>query len=304
MNVNKNYLLVINPISGGKDKSNITARIRAFASVGSIHLTVYETTGEDDESRIRSVFKTEQFERAIIAGGDGTIKMATEAFEDLDIIFGILPSGSANGLAKDLELPEDLEESLQIAFYGNPTPIDIISINGMRCLHLSDIGLNARLIKNYEEGTIRGKLGYTLQTIKTLSQEVEPIHAIIEWDDHRLETDASVIIIANSKKYGTGVVINPDGKIDDGKFEIVVFKDLDWIMVGKILLGNMPIEHPNIEIISTDKARITASTLVNFQIDGEYRGEINQLDIKVLPRQLKIAVRDTVRSTSEKRLRN
>jgi diacylglycerol kinase family enzyme len=160
----------------------------------------------------------------------------------------------------------------------------------MKCLHLSDIGLNASLIKNYEEGSIRGKLGYALQTIKTFSQNVEPLHAVIEYHQHRLETDANVIIIANSQKYGTGVVINPNGKIDDGKFEIVVLKNLDWLMVGKILLGNMPIEGTDIEILSTDKARITTSIPVNFQIDGEYCEQVTELDIQILPKHIRIAI--------------
>src|SRR5690606_26148786 len=106
--------------------------------------------------------------------------------------------------------------------------------------------------KNYEEGNIRGKLGYALHTIKTLSQNNEPLQALIECNGIQLSTEANVIIIANSQKYGTGVVINPNGRIGDGKFEIVVFKNLDLLMVGKILLGNMPLESNDIEIISAD----------------------------------------------------
>lgn len=290
MSSNKNYLLVVNPISGGIDKSDLIDLVHDFAATGSINLTVYKTTGEDDISNIKELWNQHQFERAIIAGGDGTIKMVAEAFEDTDIIYGILPSGSANGLAKDLDLPNVFEENLQIAFYGEPVAIDIISINGMKCLHLSDIGLNARLIKNYEEGSIRGKLGYALHTIKTLSQNVEPFHAVIDCAERRIETEANVIIMANSQKYGTGVVINPNGKIDDGKFEIVIFKNLDWLMVGKILLGNMPIEGTDIEIISTDKARIVTSGPVNFQIDGEYCDQISELDLHIIPNHIKVAI--------------
>ena len=290
MSSNKNYLLVVNPISGGINKSDLIDLVHDFAATGSINLTVYKTTGEDDISNIKELWNQHQFERAIIAGGDGTIKMVAEAFEDTDIIYGILPSGSANGLAKDLDLPNVFEENLQIAFYGEPVAIDIISINGMKCLHLSDIGLNARLIKNYEEGSIRGKLGYALHTIKTLSQNVEPFHAVIDCAERRIETEANVIIMANSQKYGTGVVINPNGKIDDGKFEIVIFKNLDWLMVGKILLGNMPIEGTDIEIISTDKARIVTSGPVNFQIDGEYCDQISELDLHIIPNHIKVAI--------------
>lgn len=290
MKLNINYILVVNPISGGIDKFKIIRMIEEFALAGSINLVVYKTTGKSDESKILELYKVHQFERAIVAGGDGTIKMVTEALEEQDIIYGIIPSGSANGLARDLDLPELVEENLQIAFYGNTIALDIILINGMKCLHLSDIGLNARLIKNYEEGNIRGKLGYTLHTIQTLSQQSEPFRAVIEWDENRLETDARVIIMANSQKYGTGVVINPDGKVDDGEFEIVVFKNLDWLMVGKILLGNMPLEGTDIEIISTDKARIMTSTPVNFQIDGEYCKQISELNLGILPNHIKVAI--------------
>jgi len=290
MSLNKNYILVVNPISGGIDKANLIESVQQFASLGSINLTVYNTTGEDDILNIKALWDKHQFERAIIAGGDGTIKMVAEAFEDTDIIYGILPSGSANGLAKDLDLPDVLEENLEIAFHGEPLAIDIISINGMKCLHLSDVGLNARLIKNYEEGSIRGKLGYALHTIKTLSQNVEPFHAVIESAERRIETEANVIIMANSQKYGTGVVINPNGRIDDGKFEIVIFKNLDWLMVGKILLGNMPIEGTDIEIISTDKAKIITSGPVNFQIDGEYCDQVSELNVHIIPNHIKVAI--------------
>ena len=290
MNSTKNYLLVVNPISGGVDKSTFVETIKTFALQELINLFIYETTGKDDEFSIKNLSKTQPFQRVLVMGGDGTIKLVAEALEGADVIFGIIPSGSANGLARDLNLPEDFKESMVIAFFGKSLAIDIILINGMKCLHLGDIGLNARLIKNYEEGGIRGKIGYTFQTLKTLSQESEVIQATIETKDKKIETNARVIIIANSKKYGTGVVINPDSKIDDNKFEIVIFKELEWQIVGKTLLGNMPIDDPTIEIISTNKANITTLKPTHFQIDGEYCQEITSLDISILPNHLKIAV--------------
>jgi len=290
MKSEKDYLLIVNPISGSTDKSKIIETIRTFASKASINLITYTTSGEEDKLKIRSLFDSHLFERVIIAGGDGTTKMVVEALEDKNTIFGILPSGSANGLAKDLDLSNNIEENLEISFHSDPIEIDIISINGMKSLHLSDIGLNAKLIKNYEDSSIRGKLGYAIQTIKTLSQNEGLFNASIECNGRKIETETRVIIIANSQKYGTGVVINPEGIINDGKFEIVVFKNLDWLMVGKILIGNIPIENSNIEIISTDKAIITTTIPVNFQMDGEYCGKISNLKINILPKRIKIAV--------------
>ena len=102
-----------------------------------------------------------------------------------------------------------------------------------------------------------------------------------------------MVAIANSQKYGTGVTINPNGKMNDGKFEIVIFKNLDLLVFAKIITGNMPINDDDIEIISTEVAIITSDLPVSFQIDGEYIGVETLLDIKILPSQMKIAVPDS-----------
>jgi diacylglycerol kinase family enzyme len=98
-----------------------------------------------------------------------------------------------------------------------------------------------------------------------------------------------MIVIANSQKYGTGVTINPNGKMDDGKFEIVILKNLDLLVFGKIVTGNMPLDTGDIEIISTDKAKITTDIPVHFQVDGEYYSEITELDIKIIHKHMKLA---------------
>lgn len=81
--------------------------------------------------------------------------------------------------------------------------------------------------------------------------------------------------------------------MDDGKFEIVILKNLDLIVIGKILSGNIPIDsREDVEILSTDEAQITTGVPVFFQIDGEFCGEESHLDIKILPGQMKVAVPD------------
>lgn len=290
MKLQKHYLLVANPISGGTDKTRIIDFAKEAASQNKVRLHLYETSGKNDADNIRSLYKKHKIDRVIVAGGDGTILLVAEALEKERATLAVVPSGSANGLAKDLDIPAGLEESISNAFEGKVIEMDMICINGKRSLHLSDIGLNAELIKNYEEGAIRGKFGYLLQTIKTLSDSEDAFHCSIEAEGEIVETEARVIIIANSQKYGTGVVINPDGKIDDGKFEVVVFKNLDLLTVGKILTGNMPLENPDIQIISTSKAKIRTQSPVNFQVDGEYCGTVEKLDITILPRHLKITV--------------
>jgi diacylglycerol kinase (ATP) len=179
---------------------------------------------------------------------------------------------------------------LDVAFGKHYVELDMICINNKRSLHLSDIGLNAELIKNYENSSIRGKIGYAIQAMTTLSDVEAPFHSHITADGKSVEADSKMIVIANSQRYGTGVTINPMGKMDDGKFEIVILHNLDLLVFGKIVAGNMPLETGDVEIISTDKATITTDVPVHFQVDGEYYGEVTTLDIRTLPKCLKLAV--------------
>lgn len=288
----KNILMVINPIAGGTDKSELKAKASEFAESRNIHLDFYETTGENDPDNIRELYRKETPGRVIVAGGDGTIKMVAEALQESDVKIGILPAGSANGLATDLDLPKNMEFALDIAFSHGCIALDMVSINGKKSLHLSDLGLNAELVRNYENGNSRGMIGYALQAVTTLSEQQPPFKATVIANGKTVETVARMVVVANSQKYGTGVTINPDGDMTDGRFEIVILRNLDIVVFGKIITGNMPVETDDVEIISTDKATIKTDVPVAFQIDGEYVGMESQLDIHILPAQMKIAVPD------------
>jgi len=286
----KNIMMIVNPISGGIDKSEILTVTEKYALDRNFKFISFETSGTDDAFKIKALYDEYKPERIIVAGGDGTIKLAAEALANQDIIFGILSAGSANGLATDLGLPKNLDESLAVAFQDNFKAIDTILINGNKSLHLSDLGLNAQLIKNYQDSAIRGKLGYAMQAINTLIEDDQPFHANIKVNGSEIQCDARMIVIANSQKYGTGVVINPDGLMDDGFFELIILKNLDLLTLGKIITGNMPMDSNDVLIISTDKAKIETNIPVNFQIDGEYCGLETKLDIAISSRKIKIAI--------------
>lgn len=286
----KNILFVVNPISGDLDKKELTELVQMYAATAGYGIVVFETTGGNDVQEINTLCISVEFERILVAGGDGTIKMVAEAIEDLDIVLGILPAGSANGLATDLNLPNSLEENLSIAFHNDFMKMDMISINGKRSLHLSDLGLNADLIKNYQENNLRGFWGYAAQAYTTLKESEEAFEATIAANDLEVTLKARMIVIANSQKYGTGVVINPFGVMNDGKFELVILKNLDLLVLGRILNGNIPIDSEDVVIISTDKATITTQYPVSFQIDGEYCGKQTNLEISILKEHMKVAI--------------
>ena len=281
---------MVNPISGDLDKSDLIAAVSEFSDTNHFYLEVYETKGKNDIKEIQKLYHQYQPVRIIVAGGDGTIKLVAEAMEAYDVIIGIMPAGSANGLSVDLNLPNTIEENLKIAFLNDYIEMDMICINGKKSIHLSDIGINADLVKNYEESDLRGFWGYALQAYTTLVDSNEPFVATITANKETIVHPARMIVIANSQKYGTGVTINPYGVMNDGKFELIILKSLDLLLIGKIITGNMPIDSDDIVIISTDKATIKTDYPVNFQIDGEYCGAQTSLEIHILHKQMKIAI--------------
>ena len=286
----KKIIIVVNPVSGAVEKKEIVDSTLLFAKNENLESILYETLGTKDVENIKNLYNIHKPERIIIIGGDGTIRMVAEAIAKEDVILGIIPAGSANGFALDLDLQLTLEKNLEVAFLHQFMEVDIVTISGKISIHLSDLGLNAELIKNYEQGEIHGKWGYALNTITTLFDSGEPFTAKVKANNETFGYVARMIVIANAKKYGTGVVINPNGVMNDGKFELVILKNFDLIIFGQIISGNMPSDPDDVEIISTDKATIELDAPVSFQIDGEYCGTETKLDIKILHKQLKVAV--------------
>lgn len=282
-------LLVVNPISGDKDKTELIDLVKNNIDQD-CSLIEYRTSGENDVEEIREIIQRERLDRILIAGGDGTVKVVAEAMDDLQICIGILPAGSANGLANDLNLPLEPEEFVKTALGDQTKLIDIICINNQFGLHISDFGLNAHLIKEYEGSRIRGIFGYAINSIPTLIQNEGPYDFTIQTEKETYSRTAIMLAIANSKKFGTGAIVNPDGEIDDGIFEILVFKKFDLLEILKTLNKETEISTDFIEVISAKKVKITTKKPVPFQIDGEYCDELTKVEAYILPRRLKIAV--------------
>lgn len=287
----ENYiLLVVNPISGDSDKESIIKMVEAETISRNFDFQLYRTTGDNDADEIKSIVNARKPYRVLIAGGDGTISFVADCLTDTGICIGIIPAGSANGMAVNLELPESLPEQIDLALGDNCLKIDVLFINDEICLHIADLGLNAELIKNYEDSGIRGKFGYFLQSIPTLINSNSPFDFTIETGTENLKETGILLAIANANKFGTGATINPDGKINDGQFEILIFKNLDFYEIFKTIQEKPKMSSDFVRIITTEKATISCANKVPFQIDGEFIGEIRKVDVRIQREKLMIAV--------------
>ena len=101
---------------------------------------------------------------------------------------------------------------------------------------------------------------------------------------------AYMVVLANAKTYGTGAVINPEGNISDGKFEVIVVRKMNLLQVFRMLISHNAFSPDCIETIHTEKAVITSSKENHFQVDGEYCGKKQYSTAEIIPSSLNVLV--------------
>jgi len=286
-------LFVINPISGGVNKDEFIERIKASCNHQNLNYKIVETTGRNDEQLIRENIAEFAPEVGVACGGDGTINLLGRVLLHNGVKMGIIPLGSANGLATELSITRNINRSIQIIVEGKTISMDVLLVNEQHySFHLSDSGFNAKLIKQFEETRIRGKFGYMLNFVKTLAKS-RPLKYRVELPDKKFKQKAEMIVFANARMYGTGAMVNPQGKIDDGKFEVCIIKPYPWYAIFSIawqsFTGSIS-QSPYVIIHRTDYVKINTKKAETLQVDGEIIGEFKEVTVRTYDEKIEVVV--------------
>ena len=277
------YLFIINPGSGRNSADSWKSLINDFFKGEETEFELYLLPAHFTAAQIKDhIFKVHP-QNVIAVGGDGTVSMLANILAKSDIPLGILPGGSANGMAKELGIPADSGAALNVIVKGFLKKLDLILLNNKEyCLHLSDIGLNAQLIKYFDEGKLRGKIGYAKVILKTLWHR-QKMHVSIRVGDTEISRVAFMVALANARMYGTGAVINPKGKPDDGQFELIIVRKLSFFTLIKMMFRPRIFDPKKIEIIPCTSADISTKRAMHFQTDGEYKGKLKKITAVIVP---------------------
>lgn len=283
-------LFILNPLAGGKPKSAWEKGIRDFFKTSPHQFEIYDTTGQNDQESIRYWVNSWQPDKVVVVGGDGTLKKAAEVLIGSGIPICVFPAGSSNGMARELEMPASPADCLHILFEGVVKTIDILRINETEvCIHLSDIGINAQLVKYFEENDVRGKIGYAKEIFRVLWRK-RLMNLNIKKGRENLIRTAFMVVIANASMYGTGAKINPVGSLNDGLFEVIILRKLSLIELLKMLFLNRPFNPRKTEVLQADSLTIEVRKKAYFQIDGEYLGRTKKITAHVEPGVLKVII--------------
>jgi diacylglycerol kinase (ATP) len=284
------FLFVLNPASGSAEKTDWEAVIREYFAPLPHEAEFITLSGQDDAPTLLDRINRSHPDRLVAVGGDGTIKLVAEQALAAKLPLAILPAGSANGMAKELNLPAGSTEALAVAVDGTEKAVDVLYLNGSDlCLHLSDIGLNAQLVRHAQNNNWRGMLGYARAAFWSLLRR-RLMRLRIQTDTGEVEHTAFMVVLANARVYGTGATINPNGDVSDGRFEVVVLRRLVGRELLKMFWRFRPFDPAALEIFSTTAVHLEIRRPVDFQVDGEYRGKTRRVDAEIRPGALRVLV--------------
>ncbi len=292
MQIKKNILFVINPISGGKGKSRIPGLIDKYLDKEKFNSYFSFTEYVGHAAELAEEAANKNFDIIVAAGGDGTINEVAAKVMLHNKILGILPLGSGNGLARFLNLSKNLRNALFVINAINIMEIDTASLNNKAFFNMAGIGFDARLSAVFSGNKKRGFSGYLKEGVREILN-YKAQQYILNIDGVEYKRQAFAISIANSSQYGNNVFIAPDASVRDGLLDICIIKPFPLYKLPKlsyVMLTGRAGRSDMIEIIKGRNIKISRLQDDAVHLDGEPLHMGKSIDVNINPLSLQVIV--------------
>ena len=280
-------IVILNPTAGSPEHvRSWQERVESLA--GDCPVRVTSHPGEAEELAQRAI--DEGFTRIVAAGGDGTVNQVANGLADRKAALGVLPMGSVNVFAMELGLPlYNLRRCWDIIEDTNIRQIDLPIANGRYFVQLAGVGLDAQVVKETSLAFKRsfGPLSYLISAAQIAARQ--PPKLFIESEETSVE-EGSFVLVGNGRLYGGPFPFFKHAIIDDGLFDVVVFKRLGYLEIVKYLqdvVFSSDIKVPEIEYFQTRQLRITSEQDVPLELDGELAGNC-PVDFRIRGKALRV----------------
>jgi diacylglycerol kinase (ATP) len=227
-------------------------------------------------------------------GGDGTVQRCIDAVAGTKATLAILPAGTANLLATNLQIPGDLTEAVQVGLHGDRRAFDTGSVNGEHFAVMAGAGFDARMIKDADRGMKDrvGRVAYLYTGARNLS--ARRAKATVEVDGQRFfKGRVSCVLVGNVGKVLGGVEAFTGARPDDGLLDLGVItakNPVEWVRtLGRVALGKAE-GSPFVELNQGKRFRIRFDRQLPYELDGGARSAATKLRIKVHPAAIRICV--------------
>ncbi|MCG8349827.1 MAG: diacylglycerol kinase family lipid kinase [Chloroflexales bacterium] len=289
--------VVLNPMAGCTAASDIrTALQQHFAE---------QTTGEEDVTAVVRSALARNFRFFVAAGGDGTVPEVAEALVHTTVSLGILPIGTSNVLARELEIPINLDEAC--ALLSEPlSTIDIDAMQvGEKCFmpHIG-LGVASLVIRETDRASKRrfGRLAYIWNTLRQLVG-FEPQRFMLVVDGKRLRMRAAQVLIANGGVLGIAPLRwGPNIHPNDGRIDVCVVNArtiLDYLSIAWHTVLRQHRRSRRLRYLSAQQSiSVNVKRPLPIQADEEIIGH-TPVQVRVVPHAVRVIVPPTGATTYE-----
>lgn len=293
--------IIINPISGGARPGAGPLRARTAMEAVERHGDTPEVFITERPGHARELAKAaaKRGVRLVLAwGGDGTLNEVASALAFGEVPLGLVPSGSGNGLARELGVSQRPAEAIAAALRASPRLMDLGELGGHLFANAAGIGFDAFIASRFNDpsNVRRGLLGYARITSRALLHYVpEDYRVSIDAGDglsDRSARHAVLVTIANSAQFGNNARIAPAARVDDGLLDLVIMEEssrLRTVMQVPRLFNGTVGQAAGCTITRMRRATIESDRPMTYHVDGETIAGGTTLKARVHPGALWIA---------------
>jgi diacylglycerol kinase (ATP) len=227
-------------------------------------------------------------------GGDGLVQRCIDVLAGTEVPLAVLPAGTSNLLATNLELPSDIEDAVEVGLRGERRRIDVGRLNGERFAVMAGSGIDAAMIRD-ADGGLKDRLGrvaYVWSGLKNLRSE--PFGAEVKIDGVSwFKGDATCVLIGNLGRLFGGIEVFADARPDDGKLEVgVITADgfAQWARTAARTVVANSEASPFVQATRAESATVKLSRKVLYELDGGDRAKTKSLKMKVEPAAVTLCV--------------
>ncbi len=279
-------LVIFNPAARSEKARNTWATIEQLPNC------VMQPTRETGDARRFAAAAVEQGCRLVVAaGGDGTINEVVNGLAGSEVVLGVLPVGTMNVFANEMGLPAgDLARCWEIIRAGHTRTIDLAKANEQYFVQLAGVGLDAQIVEatSWESKKSFGPLSYVLSAAQIAGRK--PPQLFVDADGGTRE--GSFVLVGNGRYYGGPFKFFMNARYDDGKLDVLIFKNLGCLDIARYLGSMLMGTHTDlrdVEYFQTRSAHVRSAQDVPVEVDGEVVAKL-PVTFRISSRKLKVLV--------------
>ena len=272
----KKVLFIINPVSGirSRQKKQLPSKIEKYLDHKKYQFEISYTEWQGHAKQLAAEAVEAGYDIVIAVGGDGSINEIASSLVGTDVVLGIVPFGSGNGLARDLGISINEEKALKVINKFHVKKIDVGEYGKDRYF-FSNVGLGfaAYVVQRFESHLVRGFFSYAFAVIREFFHyRVTKVKLLINGEIY--EREVVILDIFNANQFGYGVGLVPEAKLDDGKLNICVlnkFSRWRFPVYGLMVLLKKQHKIPHMEFYEASSLKVINQQNEEWllQVDGE-----------------------------------